>query len=75
MASGATSKSGKRTLAFTGDVTTRSEFGVFGTLLLDPFNIEINNTGPTNTGPGPTFTPGANNSIIDADEYRNCACW
>lgn len=59
--------SGKRLLAYEGLADLSAARGRYGTLLLDPFNVFITNgadAGATNGGG--TFTPGQNDSVVNA---------
>ncbi|MDB5860008.1 MAG: hypothetical protein JWQ76_3697, partial [Ramlibacter sp.] len=62
--------SGKQYLEFTGRADLRAPQGAMGTLLLDPNDIEINATGPTDTanGSGGDFSGGPASSVVkDSD--------
>ena len=53
--------SGKQTLAYSGTVDTRAANGRFGTLLLDPYNLEISNSASSGMS---GFNANANNSVL-----------
>jgi filamentous hemagglutinin family protein len=67
--------SGKNGLDFRGDVNTQATNGKSGTLLLDPYNLEIDNAGAitlvdaANLGFGADFTT----SILDVNLINNAA--
>lgn len=58
--------SGKEQLAFAGMVDTRAPMGAAGTLLLDPFNVFIEDVDVSDGGGFEvgTFTPNANDAIV-----------
>lgn len=62
--------SSKGVLGYDGQTILTAAQGKFGTLLLDPYNITISN-GATTTGPGPGFTPGTENSVINVVDLQN----
>jgi filamentous hemagglutinin family protein len=59
-------------LAFNGTVDTSAPYGLYGTLLLDPFNVTIssgtNTNGSISSG---TLTPSGNDSILNATTLQN----
>lgn len=64
--------SGKRLLNYEGLADLSAAKGRYGTLLLDPFNVFITNgadAGTTNGGG--TFTPGQNDSVVNATTLQN----
>lgn len=54
--------SGKARLGFDGTVDTHSESGVFGNLLLDPYNLTISNAASSGMS---GFSAGANDSVLN----------
>jgi len=64
--------SGHQRLAFDGTVDTTALNGSYGTLLLDPFNLTINNAANTNGSlSSGTFTPTGNDSILNVTTLQN----
>jgi filamentous hemagglutinin family protein len=59
--------SSKRVLAYTGRTILTAVRGKFGTLLLDPYDIYIED-GPTTGG---SFTPSGDNSVINVTDLQN----
>ncbi|MEW6454672.1 MAG: S8 family serine peptidase [Pseudomonadota bacterium] len=60
--------SGKQTLAYSGKVDTRAVNGAFGTLLLDPYNLEIS-YGVSSGMSG--FNANANSSVLNVGDLVN----
>ncbi|WP_299560606.1 filamentous hemagglutinin N-terminal domain-containing protein, partial [uncultured Sulfitobacter sp.] len=64
--------SGKQTLAFSGMVDTSAPHGAFGTLLLDPYNVTIDDV-PTSGGTltATDLTPNADNSTLSVTQLED----